>query len=133
MIHHEITAGLSTVFREAVPPSSSSYGSKELDSLLSTPTIVLLTINASAKMLDPLLPPGYITVGSKIEVSHESPTLVGEQITLNIRVTKVEGPVIYLDFSVSDDNGVVSKGRYERHIVSIEKLMNIAYSRFAKL
>ena len=133
MIHHEITAGLSTVFKEAVLPSSSSYGSKELDSLLSTPSIVSLTINASARMLDPLLPMGYITVGSKIELSHESPTLVGEQISLNIRVTKVEGPVIYLDFSVSDDCGLVCKGRYERHIVLIEKLMKIAYSRIGKI
>lgn len=134
MIEHKITVGLSSIHkREGTIRGTYAYsGSNDsLDYLLSTPEVLDIIIEASVKMLDPLLPSGYITVGKYIELSHEQPTLTltGESISTIITVTKISGNKIFLDFSCHDEIGLICKGIYERAIVDKEKLMESTYRR----
>jgi predicted thioesterase len=98
---------------------------------LSTPEVLDIIIEASAKMLDPLLPTGYITIGKYIELSHEQPTLTlaGGTISTILTVTGISGNKIFLDFSCYDEIGLICKGLYERAIVDREKLMESTYRR----
>lgn len=132
MIEHKITAGLSTIFSKEVGHSDTlpvKGSSGIMDYLISTPGILTMVIHASSEMLDPLLPSGYITVGKNIDLSHERPTLIGETISLVITVTKVKGESVFLDISGHDATGVVCKGTYERSIVDMNHLLDIAHKR----
>lgn len=131
MVSQKITVGLETTIKEEIT-SAASFGPGVLDYLLSTPATVKMIINASAKLLDPLLPPGYITVGKKIELSHEKPTLIGEKIALTTTVKDIHAETVYLEFKIHDDFGLICQGKHERQIVSQSKLMEIAYSRVGR-
>jgi predicted thioesterase len=134
LMEHKITVGLSTIHkREGTIRGTYTYsGSNDsLDYLLSTPEVLDIIIEASTKMLDPLLPAGYITIGKYIELSHEQPTLTltGGTISTILTVTEISGNKIYLDFSCHDEIGLICRGLYERAIVDREKLMESTYRR----
>ncbi len=130
MVNYKIKEGLFTTF-EKKTSSGDAYisNSSTIDYLLSTPAILSMIIDASCKLLDPLLPEEYITVGKNLELSHEHPTLIGESIKVTITVVKVMNNTIYLEFEGNDLHGVFCRGKYERAIVNRERLMEIAYHR----
>lgn len=130
MVKHKIREGLFTTY-EKVTNAGDAYISNcsTISYLLSTPALLTMIIDASCKMLDPLLPQEYITVGKNLELSHENPTLIGEKINLKIKVVKIIDNSIYLEFEGFDSHGVFCVGKYERSIVSKEKLTQIAYQR----
>jgi predicted thioesterase len=132
MINHGIQEGLVTDFRKTTSPQDASLtsGSMELTYLVSTPAVINIIIDASSEMLDKLLPPEYITIGTHLEISHENPTLVGEAINLRIKVIKVVNNEVLLEFEGTDSVGLFCRGKYERCIVNKDKLLQSAYARF---
>jgi len=136
MIKYEIKAGLSTTYTKEAHMSNTLYPSGTsggiLDYLVSTALVIEQVMELSSKMLDSLLTDDYITVGKKIELTHEKATLIGETIVFLLMVTKVEEENVFLDITVSDSVGVICRGKYERAIVNKEELINNAYKRSAK-
>jgi fluoroacetyl-CoA thioesterase len=135
MFTHNIIVGLSTIYKKEgnlLETLSSSGTTGTLNHLLTTPEIMEMIIEASHRLLDHLLPDGYVTVGKYIQLSHEQPTLtlVGGVISTILTVTKVDGNKIYLDVACYDDVGLICKGTYERAIVNRDSLMEAAYRRF---
>jgi len=136
MITHQIKPGVSTTFtREArmsnvLYPDGASGG--VLDYLVSTATIVEVFTEASSKLLDPLLPEGFITVGKEIQLSHERGAMLGEPLTYDLVVRKVDEDNIDMDVTISDKSGVVCTGKYKRVIVNKEELINRAFKRAAE-
>jgi predicted thioesterase len=132
MINHRIKAGLSTIYKcegclsDALPHSGSAG---ILDYLISTPALMAMIIEASSKLLDPLVPEDHITVGKVIELDHQKPTVIDGNITIIITVTKVDGDRVYLDIVGHDDIGQVCQGKYERVIVNKDTLIDSAYRR----
>ncbi len=132
MINHRIKAGISTIYKcEGCLSDPLTHSGSEgiLDYLVSTPALMALIIEASSKLLDPLLPEDYITVGKFIELDHQKPTIIDSDITIIILVTKVEGDRVYLDISGHDNIGQVCKGKYERVIVNKDALVDSANRR----
>ena len=136
MIKHGIKPGLSTTYTKEAFTSNTIYSSGTSggipDYLVSTALVIEQVMELSSKMLDSLLPDDYITVGKKIELTHEKTTLIGETIVYLIMVTKVEEESVFLDITVSDSVGIICRGKYERAIVNKEELLNNAYKRSAK-
>lgn len=131
MINHKITKGIYNVYSKRTNSNDTdvAYNTGILDYLVSTPAIIRMIIDASADMLDKLLPSDYLTVGRKIELTHEQPTLVGETVTVTVKVEEVIQNVVFLGFEVNDSKGTVCSGKYERVIIEKNKLMDIAYKR----
>lgn len=135
MANHNIKEGMVTEFRK-ITSSKDAYtstGQITLDFLVSTPAIVTMIIEASAKMLDDLVLNDDVTIGSHIELSHEHATLIGEEVIIKIKVAKIEGNTIYLEFEGRDADGIFCRGKYQRHIVHRQKLMEAAYARFDRV
>lgn len=134
MIEHKIVKGISIIYKREINASDTagyvSFG--VLDNLLSMPAIISMVIEASVKLLDPLLPEHYLTVGGRIEMLHEKPTLVGESVHLIVTVEDVHESRIRLDVAVHDNVGVIARGKHDRFIVNAEQLMETAYSRLGK-
>ncbi len=130
----KITRGMSIIHQKEITSADTGavYGSGALEFLLSTPAIVGMVIEASMKLLDPLVPEGYVTVGSKVETAHLTPTLLGESVHIILTVLAVEGNRIDLEFAVHDHVGLIAKGKHERFVVASDQLLQMAYSRLGK-
>ena len=130
LFEHKIAIGLSETIEKKVMAgdTAAGIGSGTLDFLLSTPAIIEEIINISAKMLNVLLPEGYITVGRYIELTHLKPTFVGEEITITVTVENITGNSIRLSFVINDTYGLIGRGTHERIIASNEKLLKTAFN-----
>jgi len=131
MIKHQIKEGLSITDTRKTTTNDAHASSitGTLDYLVSTPSIVTMIIDAATHMLDKLLPSDYITVGKKIELLHEHPSIIGETISVKLTVEKITGNSVLLDVQVADLRGIVCSGKHERAIINKEKLLEIAYMR----
>lgn len=132
MITDNIEVGLRKNFSKMTTPADAANltGTFELSYLVSTPTVVTMIIEASTELLNKLLPDEYTTVGTEIHVEHEKPTLIGEEINIQVQVKEVLNGQIILEVEGHDRQGRFCKGQHERHIVNKNKLMENAYKRF---
>jgi fluoroacetyl-CoA thioesterase len=131
MIEHKIKEGMSITFEKEIRDRDTigDYGATALDYLLSTPSMVAILISASAKLLNPLVPEGSVTVGGSVEVRHEQPTLLGEKVWMVVTVKEVNGDRISLEFVANDKSGVIARGKHERFVVNGEDVLDAAYKR----
>lgn len=131
MIEHKIKEGMSITFEKEIRDRDTigDYGATALDYLMSTPSMVAILISASAKLLNPLVPEGSVTVGGSVEVRHEQPTLLGEKVWMVVTVKEVNGDRISLEFVANDKSGVIARGRHERFVVNGEDVLDAAYKR----
>ncbi len=93
-----------------------------LPPVLATPWIVWHLEATAYYMLQPSLPADHITVGTRIELDHLAPTLVGAVVTCRCKVVLVDGPVITLSIEALEGTDVLSKGLHKRHVVDVNRL-----------
>ena len=131
MFEHRIQEGMSITFEKEVlgRDTMGDYGTTSMDYLLSTPSVVAILISASAKLLNPLVPEGCVTVGSSVELRHEQPTLLGEKVWMVVTVKQVHGNMITLEFVARDKAGVIATGKHVRFVVVGEEVLDSAYKR----
>lgn len=130
MFEHKIFEGMVSSYTTELSLTHFAMAG-ELDYLLTTPQIMEVVIQASAKMLDPALPEPYITLGTHIEFYHEQPTLImaGGSIRVELKVTQVDGNRIVLAVTCFDKDGQIGHGIYERAIVDKERFRFSTYTR----
>ncbi len=109
--------------------SISSQTGDEFPPVLATARMIALMEIAAARVLQPLLGPGELSVGVTIDVSHTAPTPLGAQVTATARYVRREGKLFLFEVSVADPGGEVGRGRHERAIVSNERLQSAAAKR----
>lgn len=109
--------------------SISSQTGDEFPPVLATARMIALMEIAAARVLQPLLGPGELSVGVTVDVSHTAPTPLGAQVTATARYVRREGKLFLFEVSVADPGGEVGRGRHERAIVSNERLQSAAAKR----
>jgi predicted thioesterase len=102
------------------------YGSGALDTLLATPSLVALMIEAATRLIDSRLPEGYVSVGKSLSVTHEKPTVLGETVTIKVSVVNQESNYIQLETEAFDEEGVIGHGKLDRFVVNKTRLMEKA-------
>jgi predicted thioesterase len=84
---------------------------------------------AAAQLLRPLLKPGQLSVGVRVEIIHLAPTPVGRRVLTRARFTGQEGKLYWFDVWSEDEGGPIGKGRHARAIIDEERLMATAAGR----
>lgn len=102
------------------------YGSGALDTLLATPSLVALMIEAATRLIDSRLPEGYVSVGKSLSVTHEKPTILGETVTIKVSVVSQESNYIQLETEAFDEEGIIGHGKLDRFVVNKTRLMEKA-------
>lgn len=69
-----------------------AYYDRRLPPVLSTPSMIGQMEVAAAMLMVPYLPPGAITVGTHINVSHVAPATVGERVRVTAVFQRVYRP-----------------------------------------
>ncbi len=92
--------------------------------VLSTPRIAALCEEAAVAALDGTLPSGETTVSMRIQLDHVNPTAIGETVTADARLEKVEGRRLKFSVSVNDERGLVAAGKVTRVVVERDRFLD---------
>ena len=111
--------------------SISTAGGDEFPAVLATARMVALMETAAARVLQPLLGPGELSVGVTVDITHIAPTPPGVLVTANARYTGREGKLFVFEISAHDRGGEIGRGSHKRAIVETERLQRAAAKRNA--
>ncbi|KAE8308477.1 HotDog domain-containing protein [Aspergillus transmontanensis] len=99
--------------------------------VLATSRMVASMEIAAARVLQPLLSPDQLSVGTSINITHSAPTPVGAKVTAEAKYIGQKGKLYQFEVIAKDEAGEVGRGSHERAIVEIARLENSAKKRGA--
>lgn len=100
-----------------------AFGSGDV-AVLSTPRIAALCEEAAIRAVNGTFSEGETTVGMRIQLDHLNPTAVGETVTVDAKLDKVEGRRLVFSVSVNDARGLVAAGKITRVVVDRERFLD---------
>ena len=107
---------------------SSEYGDS-FPAVLATARMVALMETAAARVMQPLLEPGELSVGVTVDITHSAPTPPGVLVTATARYTGREGKLFVFEITAHDRGGEIGRGSHKRAIVETERLQLAAIKR----
>ena len=85
-----------------------------------TPMMIMLMEVASGSSVRGHLPPGWVTVGSEVNIRHLAPTPVGRTVVATARVLEVEGRSVLFAVEAHDGERKIGEGTHRRGAVNLE-------------
>ena len=121
---HEIPVGAKGSFTLVVAPEHLANRFKDamLPPVLATPIMVLVMENAALNAVRAYLEPGESALGTVVDVRHLAATPVGQHVTAEAEVTKVDGRRIVFAVTARDEVEEIGKGIHERMVADLRRL-----------
>lgn len=94
-----------------------AYHDKSLPAVLSTPAMIALMEWTASDLMVPHLPPGSLSVGTQINVSHLAATLVDRTVTVTAVFREMNGRFFVFDVKCEDGDRLLGRGTVTRAIV----------------
>lgn len=94
--------------------------------VFATPFMTALMEKASWTAIAPHLSEGESTVGTKLEITHDSASPVGIRVWAESEVTAVDGKRIVFHVSAYDEKGLIGQGTHERFIIRDQRFLEKA-------
>src|SRR5258708_40136339 len=110
----------SAALRVGEEPTAPRVGSGKVH-VLATPVMITLIEAAALDAVEPLLPPGYQSLGTVLQVRHVAATPVGMRVSAKVEVTRVEGRTIFFGVKAFDEIELIGDGTHERVVVNVAK------------
>lgn len=89
--------------------------------VLATPVMINLIEAAALQAAEHLLPDGYQSLGTRLDVKHYAATPVGMKIRATAEVVKVEGRSIFFTVRAEDEKEPIGDGSHERVVVNVDR------------
>src|SRR5687767_10200204 len=89
--------------------------------VLATPVMINLIEAAALAAVEHLLPAGYQSLGTLLNVRHVAATPVGMRVTAQATVVAVNGRTISFQVSALDESELIGEGVHERVVVNVGK------------
>jgi predicted thioesterase len=87
-----------------------------------TPMLVRDIEVACRNLLLRHIEPGEDSVGTRVNVEHVGPALLGAEVSIDIKVTSVDGRRVTFEATVKDGADDVLRGTHERFVVAVAKV-----------
>jgi predicted thioesterase len=94
-----------------------------------TPAMIALMENAAAAAVAPLLPPGWSTVGTELNVKHLAASPLGAEIRAAGELLETDGRRLLFRVEAFDGAGKIGEGTHRRFIVENERFLSKAAVR----
>lgn len=119
-----LQTGMKNRVEKTVPKEqlASSVGSGALD-VFGTPFMVLLMEEACFYCVRDEVGEGSSTVGTHLDISHDSPTPMGCRVYCDCELTEIDGRKLVFSVEAYDEFGLIGKGTHERYIVDNERFL----------
>jgi predicted thioesterase len=116
-----ITVGMSAERTLVVPPERTvGYLVPHMPMVYATPMMILEMELTSGDATNRYLEPGWITVGTEVDIRHLAATPVGAKVRTTARVIAVERRVIRFAVEAFDEARRIGEGRHARGLVNVE-------------
>lgn len=102
--------------------TAKSLGSGALE-VFGTPYMIAMMEKASASAVAGELEEGCGTVGTHLDVSHDSATPMGMKVWAESELVEVDGRRLVFDVKAYDECGLIGQGRHERFIIKSDKFL----------
>jgi fluoroacetyl-CoA thioesterase len=89
--------------------------------VLATPVMINVIEAAALAAIEHLLPAGYQSLGTHLDVRHIAATPVGMKVTAFAEVTAVEGRTVRFRVEARDERELIGDGTHERVVVNVAK------------
>jgi fluoroacetyl-CoA thioesterase len=115
---HVLPIGLEASIEKIIPSQwTLAAFDPQLPPVLSTPAMIGLMEVAAAKAVQPSLPAGAITVGTRIEVDHLKAVAEGAHVAAHARLASQEGRFLVFEVEARSGELLIGHGRVFRAIV----------------
>ena len=116
-----IKAGMSAERTLVVPPERTvGHFVPGMPMVYATPMMILEMEMASGDAIRAALQPGWVTVGTEVDIRHLGASAVGATVRTKATVTSVERRVIRFEVECFDGARRIGEGRHARGLVNIE-------------
>lgn len=92
--------------------------------VLATPRLVALFEQAAVTAVDGQLAPDQTSVGMRVQIDHLAPTAVGDTVSADATLEKVEGRRLTFTVSARDQRGLVGAGKVTRVVVDRARFLD---------
>jgi fluoroacetyl-CoA thioesterase len=89
--------------------------------VLATPVMINLIEAAALAAIEHLLPAGYQSLGTRLDVRHIAATPVGMKIFASATVERVAGRTVSFKVEARDEKELIGDGTHERVVVNVAK------------
>ena len=87
--------------------------------VLGTPMMVGLIEMVSKDLVQPLLPPGFTTVGYEVSIKHKAPAFLGDAVRVAARVLEADGRKLRFEVRVTLGEKVIGEGTHRRTVIPL--------------
>ena len=114
-----------TAERQLIVPAEQTVGHfvKGMPMVYATPMMILQMELASADAVKPALQPGWVTVGTEVDIRHLAASPIGATVRTLARVVAVERRIIRFEVEAFDDRSRIGEGRHARGLVNVASFM----------
>lgn len=106
-----------TIERVVLPEHTIQHVNPNLPPVFSTPSMIGLMEHATVLAVLPTLPPGFITVGTRIEVDHLKAVPDGATVRAHAKLVGYKGRFLIFDVEARSGEHVIGRGRVFRAVV----------------
>ncbi|GAB4257133.1 MAG: thioesterase family protein [Deferrisomatales bacterium] len=92
--------------------------------VFATPYLVGAVEAAAARLMEPCLEPGEMSVGARVELTHSAPTPLGWEVRTVARLVAVEGRKFVFDVECFDEAEKIGQARHTRFVIEAEGFMS---------
>lgn len=119
-----LTVGLKGYAETVVTKSNTAatVGSGSLD-VFATPMMAALMEAAAVNALENHVEEGQSSVGTHMDLSHDSATPIGMRAWAEAELTAIDGRALTFSVTAFDEAGPIGKGTHVRFLIQVEKFM----------
>jgi fluoroacetyl-CoA thioesterase len=90
-----------------------------MPAVYATPMMIMAMEMTSVDAIAAVLPQGFVTVGTEVDIRHLAATPVGRRVRTTAVVTAVERKVIRFEVEAFDGDRRIGEGRHARGLVNV--------------
>src|SRR5258708_40314120 len=129
-----IKVGISAERTLVVPPERTvGHFVQGMPMVYATPMMILEMEMASSSAIKPHLPPGWVTVGTEVDIRHLAASPVGAVVRTTARVIAVERRGSRFEVGALDGGGRIREGRPAPPLVQLERVHHRCGARCAAI
>ena len=93
----------------------------DMPEVYGTPMMIYLMELAASKALQPYLPPGWVSVGAAVNVTHLAATPVGFTVTARAEIVEWNGKTVVFAVEARDGVELIGEGRHVRAPIDLAR------------